>query len=129
MAKFTLQSTPEIYGKIKFYYLEVDGINQYREFELQIEQEGTYVSELRTIQTRMIEVANLQRLPKTKFRLISNDKDLVKKYEIKTNNLRVYLFHEELKGHIVVCGGKKNSQPKDIRKFNSLVKQYLNAKT
>jgi putative component of toxin-antitoxin plasmid stabilization module len=52
----------------------------------------------------------------------------VKEYEIKTRNLRVYMIHEEKSGRIIVTGGKKTSQKKDIRHFRNLKASYLKNK-
>lgn len=74
----------------------------------------------------MNQVANLQRLPKEKFRDITLERDLVKEFEIKKGDLRVYVIKED--GHIVVFGGKKSTQAKDINLFRSIKKQYLESK-
>jgi len=73
----------------------------------------------------MQQVSELQLLPKNKFRELKGSKDNIKEYEIKTRNLRVYLFHEEHTGRIIVCGGKKTSQEKDIKHFRNIKKQYF----
>ena len=82
-----------------------------------------YGSEL---QLRFQEVAEMIRpINKQKFRDITPKKDWVKEYEAKTKNLRVYLIHQEKKGRIIVLAGQKNTQKKDIKKFRSIKKQYL----
>jgi len=62
----------------------------------------------------MQQVSELQLLPKNKFRELKGSKDNIKEYEIKTRNLRVYLFHEEHTGRIIVCGGKKHHRKKTL---------------
>jgi putative component of toxin-antitoxin plasmid stabilization module len=84
-----------------------------------------YESELLTLNARMDLVANLERLPKQKFRDLTPAKEQVKEYEFKTKHLRLYVIHIEKTGKVVVLGGYKNTQKKDIRGFRSLKKQYL----
>ncbi len=128
MSKFTLQEIAEIKGRIKFFKLIVDGICLFDEFEKTIEKEGNMRSELRTIQSRMHLLAGMQMMPASKFKDITPSNDKIKEYEIKTHHLRVYMFHETHTGRIVVLGGKKGSQDKDIKYFRSLKAQYFNSK-
>jgi len=126
MSRFALKQIDEIVGRFKIFKLLVNIRCEYDEFERQIETEGSYSSELVTIQTRLQEIADGKLLPKEKFRNITPKKELVKEYEIKTRHLRVYLFHEENTGKVVVCGGKKTTQQKDINHFRRIKKEYLN---
>lgn len=126
MSRFALKQIDEIVGRFKIFKLLVNHRCEYDEFERQIETEGSYSSELVTIQTRLQEIADGKLLPKEKFRNITPKKELVKEYEIKTRHLRVYLFHEENTGKVVVCGGKKTTQQKDIDHFRRIKKEYLN---
>ena len=105
-----------------------NSVNNYIEFENQINSEGTYSKELYTIQSIMEQVSRRFSLPEKKFKKIHDSKISVPLYEIKTRNLRVYLFHEENVGHIVVSGGKKTTQSKDIKQFKNIVKVYLVSK-
>ncbi len=126
MNKFALKQIEEIVGRLKIFKLLVNNRCEYDEFERQLETEGSFASELVTIQTRLQEIADGKLLPKEKFRNITPKKGLVKEYELKTRHLRVYLFHEENTGKVVVCGGKKTTQPKDINHFRRIKKEYLN---
>lgn len=126
MNKFALKHIDEIVGRLKIFKLLVNNRSEYDEFERQIETEGTYISELVTIQTRLQEIADGKLLPKEKFRNITPKKEVVKEYEIKTRHLRVYLFHEENTGRVIVCGGKKTTQQKNINHFRRIKKEYLN---
>lgn len=126
MNKFALKQIEEIVGRLKIFKLLVNNRCEYDEFERQLETEGSFASELVTIQTRLQEIADGKLLPNEKFRNITLKKGLVKEYELKTRHLRVYLFHEENTGKVVVCGGKKTTQPKDINHFRRIKKEYLN---
>jgi putative component of toxin-antitoxin plasmid stabilization module len=126
MNKFALIYIDEIAGRIKIFKLLVNNRCEFDEFEKQIETEGSYSSELVTIQTRLHEIADGKLLPKEKFRNITPKKELVKEYEIKTRHLRVYLVNEEKTGRVIVCGGKKTTQQKDLNHFRRIKKEYLN---
>jgi hypothetical protein len=49
-------------------------------------------------------------------------------YEGKSKHLRIYLFHEQNTGRIVVCAGKKKDQKKDIQRFERILKEYYDFK-
>ncbi|HAL83942.1 MAG TPA: hypothetical protein DCO83_18280, partial [Mucilaginibacter sp.] len=61
---------------------------QYDDFCKEIEKNSNLKSQLVTIHSRMDGVANIRRLPKTKFRDITPAKEKNKEYEIKTSDLR-----------------------------------------
>jgi len=125
MINFALQKIDEIQGKLIFYKLTVDGNCEFDEFVNEIKHEGNLVSQLRKIQIRMQEIAEGKVLPKEKFKDITPKKEIVKENEIKTRDLRVYLFHRVNTGKVIVCGGKKSTQKSDIRHFRNLKKAYL----
>ncbi len=126
MITFALHYLEEFTGRLKIFKLVVNERCEYDEFERQIETEGSYSSELVTIQTRLHEISDGKLLPKEKFRNITPKKELIKEYEIKTRHLRVYMFHEDKTGRIIVCGGKKTSQQKDINRFRRIKKDFFN---
>lgn len=80
---------------------------------------------------RTIEMASsLKRLSKRKFREIQGHKLPVKLYEAKSQGgeIRIYLFHEENTGRVIVLGGLKKTQNKDIRRVKQIIKDYINEK-
>ncbi|MFK8013286.1 MAG: hypothetical protein AB8B80_14700 [Marinicellaceae bacterium] len=73
--------------------------------------------------------ANLMRMPQAKFKQLDVGKQLkCKLYEAKTDIIRIYLFEEEHTGRIIVLGGKKNNQDKDIKSVIRTIKDYYNEK-
>lgn len=126
MSNFALNQIKEIVGKLKIFKLVINECCEYDEFEKQIKAEASSSRELVTIQTRLHDVAECKLLPKEKFRDITPKNETVKEYEIKTKHLRVYLFHEEKTGRVIVCGGKKTSQQKDMSHFRRVKKEYIN---
>lgn len=125
MSIFTLKKIEAVAGKQEFFELLIDGKSQYEEFHLEISEQTTYVSELKTILSYMSFVAELRMLPQSKFRDITPSNDNVKEYEFKSKHLRVYTFHLEKTGKVVAFWGYKNTQKEDIIKFRSLKKQYI----
>ncbi|WP_047451889.1 hypothetical protein [Alistipes sp. ZOR0009] len=128
MNTFALHKIEEIVGRLEVFKLTVDGECEYDSFEREVEAEGSYLSELTTIQVRLQEMAELKSLPDTKFKDITPEKEKVKEYEVKTKHLRVYLLHDVPNGRVIVCAGKKTSQKKDIKHFREVKKRYLENK-
>lgn len=125
---FALHEITEIRGKFKFFKLFVNETCEYDEFEKEIINQGNLLKELTTVIARMHEIADLKTIPKNKFRDITPKNDSTKEYEIKTKNLRVYIFHDKNTGHVIVCGGKKGTQQSDIKHFRNIKKEYLKQK-
>ncbi len=125
MPIFALKKIQAIAGKQEFFEIIIDGKSQYEDFYNEIKNNKQYYSELTTILTYMDLVSNLERLPSKKFKNITPKKELIKEYEFKSKNLRVYVFHLEKSGKIVARWGFKNTQKKDIMQFRSIKKQYL----
>jgi putative component of toxin-antitoxin plasmid stabilization module len=123
MSKFALEKIKAIKGKQSFYDLKVNEVGQFESFSNELEEQ--YKSELVTLNARMDLVANLNRLPKEKFRDITPKKQTVKEYEFKTKHLRLYAIHIEKTGKVIVLGGYKNTQKSDIPSFRSLKSQFL----
>lgn len=128
MRNFAIRNIPEITGHIKFFKLEINGKCQFDEFWGETEESGNLKSELRKAQTIMQEVSDNKFLPKTKFRNITPQNETLTEFEIKTKHLRIYLFHEKHTGRIIVYGGKKTSQKKDIKRFRNIKKEYFDSK-
>ncbi|RKR84838.1 hypothetical protein BDD43_5091 [Mucilaginibacter gracilis] len=126
MSKFALKEYNNVTGKIKFFKLIEDTVCYWDDFCREIQKEANFEDQLITIISRMNDVANLRRLPKEKFRDITPDKEVIKEYEIKTKDLRVYLIKDDV-GNIVLIGGKKSSQVSDIKSFRALKRSYFNS--
>jgi len=125
MHTFTLEPMGEVRGRIPFFKLVIDGHCPFDAFCDQIQREGHQAKLTISTFTIMNQVSNLQRLPKEIVRDITPAREGVREYEIKRGALRFYLI--KFKGHIVILGGKKGTQQKDIARFRSLKKSYLNS--
>ena len=124
MRIFATEIMEEVKGKQTFEKLVIDGTCFLDEFTKEIEQNPQHYSEYKTIVAYMDFVANGKSLPATKFREIKGGKVNAKRYEFKSKNLRIYAFNKP-NGKIVVLGGYKKTQEKDIAHLNSIVKEYL----
>ena len=127
---FRIEEDKTVQGTIKFYRLYKDGVCLYKEFEDIIKQEGTFRLDLEKLSRIFDSAASIgDKRPNQKhFKEIGKKGDSVKLYEAKSGGLRAYLFHEEGTGRIIVLGGKKSTQPKDIKHFRNLVNEYLETK-
>lgn len=113
--------------KMKVFELQVNGTRLLTEFENEIYQQnkkGTYATTIKIIE----QSANGLMLPKGKFRKIENTGLPCKFYEAKKDDVRIYMFQDEA-GRVIICGGFKGKQKKDLRKYINLVKDYLNEKS
>jgi len=123
MSKFVLHKIESIKGIQEFSQLEINGEKQLDKFEIEL-KDTTYVSEFKQLLVYMEYLANNNPLPKTKFRELKGNKDKVKEYEFKSKHLRLYAIAQH-GGKIVVLGGFKKDQSKDIDRFRAIKKQYL----
>lgn len=125
MPIFELENIEAVLGSQKFDKLIVDGKCLIDDFIDSLEAQ--YETEMDSIYAYMNMVANLQTLPYNKFHpLDENNNDGYSEYEFKTKHLRVYVIAQP-GGKIVVMGGCKNSQKKDIISFRALKRQYIDS--
>src|SRR5690349_9762723 len=95
MNKFALEEFRIIKGHIRFYKLRVNEICPFDEFWHQIAQEGNLAKQLNDAVAIMERHAQGLVLPPNKFKKISNAKDPLNQFEVKTKDLRVYLFRDK----------------------------------
>jgi len=126
MSKFALEKIKAIEGAQTFDKLLIDNECQFDNFEEGLKNNDKLLTELGKIYGYMEDVANGRSLPVNKFKDITPTKELVKEYEFKSKNLRVYAIKKE-NGKIIILGGYKNKQKKDIRKFRSIKRRFLEA--
>jgi len=126
MSKFALERIKTIEGNQIFEKLFIDNQCQFDDFEKEIFSNDKLNTELGKIYSYMEFVAKGESLPATKFKDITPKKGKVKEYEFKSKNLRVYAIKKE-NGKIIILGGFKNRQKRDIKKFRSIKKRFLEA--
>lgn len=125
MSTFAVEKIEAIKGKQTFYKLLVNGCSPIDEFEKGLE--SIYEAEMDSIYLYMEMVANMRSLPEKKFRELKGFKGKYKEYEFKSKHLRVYAVQHPESGKIVVMGGYKNTQKKDINTFRSIKEKYYNS--
>ena len=123
MPTFTLKLIDAINGKQVFYQLVIDGVPQLDDFEKNLEKK--YENDFKRLLFIMDRVSNNEHVPGTQYHLLDNKKnDPYPGCEFKSGDLRAYAFKSKA-GKLVALVGYKNQQQQDIRKFNSLKKQFI----
>lgn len=127
MRKFALIDIDQVKGKIKFRKLVIDDRCLFDDFCDSFKSRRD-LSKLRRIFMIMELVANIRRLGSSMFRELKRENnDNIKDYEIKVKPYRVYFFKDEC-NNIVVLGGTKGSQSRDIKKLRSIKKDFFTNK-
>ncbi len=124
MSKFALEKIDEIRGRQVFFQLLIDGVGQFSQYQEELEE--VYQKELFTLISYMDMLANLQRVSPGVMKDITPDKQQIREYEFRSDHLRVYAIKTKL-GKIIVLGGYKNNQSKDLSRFRSIKKRYLDS--
>ena len=126
MKKYSITLYPHVSSNTKIDVFELCKNNEslFKSFFDEIEKDGNLLGNLAGTLRIVEDTANLNRRPKTKFRLIEGHKLKCKVYEAKSGVVRVYLFHEENTGRVIVSGGLKDNQTKDIKKILKIIKEY-----
>ena len=128
MHTFALELFGAVRGHVPVYKLVIAGACPLDEFWTEIEHQGNLAPQLRKAITIIERHALGLHLPSTLFKRISVKKDPVNMYEVKTRDLRIYLFRNSA-GAIIVSGGKKSTQKRDIEHFRNLTHRYVQQTT
>jgi hypothetical protein len=107
-------------SKINFRKLSRNGVCLLDEFEKEIKDNPQYTSEFKTLLAYIELYSSGLVLPERKFREIKSAK--YKQYEFKSKNLRIYAVSGE-GSKIIVTGGYKKNQKKDINQLKSISKE------
>ena len=76
----------------------------------------------------MEDTANGKMVPKNQYRKLRlSSKIKYSAFEVKSKYLRLYLFHDE-NGKIIVIGGKKVDQERDIERLEKIIREYTEYK-
>lgn len=126
MSKFALVKIEAVKGHIKFFKLERDGKCDFDEFEKDAKE--NFSKEINKIHYRIDLLSRGERLPETQYRILKGAIKDTTLFEVKSNNLRIYCFAEKHTGSIVVIGGYKINQKKDLNRFEGIIKSYLHYK-
>jgi len=143
MPKFDIKRISAIKGSQIFYQLTIDDkpnydgcvseedrnerkTGQLDKYEKKLEK--NYKKDLHMIYAYMDLVANNQPVSGNKYHELTDrpKNDLIKDFEFKHGDLRVYAFKFS-NGKIFALGGYKNNQTSDIKKLRSLKNQYFDS--
>lgn len=127
MKKYSLISSDYV-GTTKIEVLELckNNVSLFESFVEEIKNDGNLINSFAGALRVIENSSNLISMPKNKFRLIEGHNLKCKFYEAKYGLIRIYLFHEDKTGRIIVAGGLKNAQEKDIKKVWNIIKEYQN---
>lgn len=112
--------------KIKVCELCKNGDSIFKNFINELENDPNLFSHLARALKTVEDSSNLIRLPKKRFRQLKGHGLNCKLYEAKYSELRIYLFHEEKTGRVIVTGGKKPNQKADIKSVVKTIRDYRN---
>lgn len=125
MQAYTTIVMEEIRGsKCVFSKLVKDNRCFFDEFENEITKNNDLKKEFARILALMERHAEGHQLPSTKFNNIKDGKYHGIFWEFKAKHLRVYTVCIE-NGKVVVIGGTKNTQEKDIFRFKQIAKEFI----
>jgi hypothetical protein len=116
-------------GKETFWKLAINGRCGLDDFVEMVNRAGNLRKDFEKIQTILILKATGQPVSPAKFKLLKRTKkDPYPDYEIKSGDLRLYLFEDREAGKIIVLGGKKKDQQADIEDLRRKKLAYFKAK-
>lgn len=111
--------------EISVYELYKDGESLIQQFISSIEKDSKLLNQFSGAVSIVERSASFRRpMPKEKFRLIEGHRLDCKVYEAKKGSIRIYLFHQENTGRIIVTGGKKGNQKKDIKAIEKTIREF-----
>lgn len=127
MDRFALRRITAVKGHQIFNKLIINDRCLFDEFEEAVKTDSKLKNHLEKIYLYMNMIANIQLLPKEKFRVLMGGPQDAKEYEFKSGSLRVYAIKDEI-GQLVILGGCKNTQKEDINRLREIKKRYLASK-
>ncbi len=129
MPTFALSKLDISHCRTVFFKLKVNGKCLFDEFWREITESGNYLSELDRVQAIIERKAQGEPVSPNQFKELKGRKknDPYKDYEIRTENLRVYVFKHDKTGQVIVLGAikKPKDQDRDIEYMRRLKRQYF----
>lgn len=125
MLTFALENIEDFETEQKVNKLIRNGKCVVDQFISDIKKDKNLSPELGDLFAIIEDVANNQILPSNKYRRLHVSKKVhFTPYEAKSKHLRVYLFHENTSGQIIVIGGKKTEQKEDLKRLEKILSEY-----
>jgi hypothetical protein len=127
MSIFVVVEFDQFKTKQKVNKLIRDGRCLADEFINEIRADKNLAPELSELFATIEDVANNKIVPPNRYKILHLRKNLnYTPYEAKSKHLRLYLFFDKEKGQIIIFGGKKGSQAKDLKNFEKRITEYSN---
>jgi len=127
MRTFATKEIKEIKGdKILFKKLQINNVCPFDVFVEEVKKNNQYFSEYKTILSYMNFFAQGNLLPKKHYNEIKERRlknNGIKCHEFKSKHIRIYVL-DQLFGGIVIIGGYKTSQLKDVNKLIPIVLEF-----
>lgn len=127
MNKFALVKLEIEASKTEIFKLKKSNRCAYDEFLEWASKAGNFEVELDMIDAVLLSIARQEPILPSRFKQLKRDKsDKIPDYEIRTNNLRLYLFQAP-DGRVIVLGGPKTpkDQAQDIARMRTIKKAYF----
>ncbi len=121
MITFAIEFIPEFETRQPVFKLLRNGRCLIDEFWIEIKKDQNLSGQGRAIWKIIEDAANGRRLPKARYRKLNLKHNA---FEAKNKQLRIYLIHEKKTGLIIVLGGKKTTQVKDLKKLIKILDEY-----
>ena len=123
MSKFALKELTQVAkGPVKFFKLIENKRCPFDDFCTEIKREGNLSGYLNAIYRIMDRVAKGEPLANGMVGSIKGGNK--NEFEFRKEDLRVY-FIRNSEGHIIISGGKKTNQKKDIEKFQNMHQRFI----
>ena len=123
MPTFELQLAEEFTGKLPVYYLCKDGKPLITDFYNSLATDGNLSKQEDKLRDNISKLANDEGLAPSKGGQIQDSK-YENIYEVKTQNLRLYLLRNRSENLIIIIGGKKTTQKADIKRLKQLINEH-----
>jgi hypothetical protein len=109
---------------MRVFELQKNGVSLFDPFFEEVKSNPQRLSSTISALKYIEQSANLLHLSDTKHRNLKGLDCNVKVYEAKKDDVRIYCFQDN-KGRVIVLGGYKGKQTKDINKVVTIIKDYL----
>lgn len=113
---------------VTIFELLINEKNLFEKFCKQVLKDGNLSTELSKTMAIIEQASSGFLLPAKKLNKINVGSADFQIFEAKAKILRVYYFKDESNGNIIIIGGKKGNQKKDIEFVIKTVKEYFNEK-
>lgn len=129
MITFTVELVPDFVTRQRIYKLRRNGKCMADEFIEEIMTDSNLAPEWDDIKAVLVNVANGLLAPPSRYKKLRiGEKLKYSVFEAKSRHLRLYLFQEKETGQIMIVGGKKARQKRDIARVIEIIKEYASFK-